>query len=155
MRQYYIGTDIIRDALIAQPNLNVVTLGDLYSIDLNKQTIFPLGHIQVNQATYEGQVIRMNISVFVMDRVDVSKTDPRDEQDIMYGNDNTHVILNEQLATLNKMFARLERGDLYRDLYQLDGVPVCLPFFERFENLLVGWNGTFDLLLPNTDVTIC
>jgi hypothetical protein len=44
---------------------------------------------------------------------------------------------------------------LYSDLYQLDGNPICTPFTERFENLLAGWTATFDVLLANTEISVC
>ena len=37
--------------------INTVTQGDLFDVDLNKQTIFPLVHLIVNNATFEENVI--------------------------------------------------------------------------------------------------
>jgi hypothetical protein len=155
MRQFYNITKTIKDTLEAHSQVNVVTYGDIYDVDLNKQTIFPLSHITVNQATFEGQTVRMSITVIAMDVVDETKEDPRNQNEPFYGTNNEQDILNTQLAVINDLVTELRRGTLYTDLYQLDGNPTCVPFTERFENLLAGWTATFDVLLSNTEISIC
>jgi len=44
MRQFYDITQKLKDTLEAHSQVNVVTTGDIFDIDLNKQTIFPLSH---------------------------------------------------------------------------------------------------------------
>jgi hypothetical protein len=155
MRQFYDITTKLKDTLEAHSQVNVVTTGDLFDIDLNKQTIFPLSHIIVNQATFEGQVVRMSVSLVCMDVVDDTKEDPRAQPEPFYGTSNVQDILNTQLAVINDVVQELRRGTLYSDLYQLDGNPICTPFLERFENLLAGWTATFDVLLANTEISVC
>jgi hypothetical protein len=155
MRQFYNITKTIKDTLEANSQVNVVTFGDIFDVDLNKQTIFPLAHIMVNQATIDEQTVTINLSVMAMDIVDVSKADPRDQNEIFYGTGNEQDVLNTQLAVLNDLMAQLKRGTLYTDLYQLSGSPTCIPFTERFENLLAGWTATFDVILPNTEISTC
>lgn len=155
MRQFYNITKTIKDTLEAHSQVNVVTFGDIFDVDLQKQTIFPLSHITVNQATFEGQIVRMNITIIAMDVVDETKEDPRDQNEPFYGTNNEQDILNTQLAVINDVVAKLRKGTLYTDLYQLDGNPSCVPFSERFENLLAGWTATFDVLLPNTEISTC
>lgn len=155
MRQFYDITKKLKDTLEAHSQVNVVTTGDLFDVDLNKQTIFPLSHIVVNQATFEGQVVRMNVSLVCMDVVDETKENLRDQVEPFYGINNEQDILNTQLAVINDVVQELRRGTLYSDLYQLDGNPICTPFTERFENLLAGWTATFDVLLANTEISVC
>jgi len=151
IRGYYLITETIKDKLLADVNVNTVTTGDITKVDLNKQTIFPLSHIIINQSILEEQVIRFNVSVLAMDVVDVSK---EPVTDLFRGNDNEQDILNTQLAVLNKLTQVLSRGTLFQDKYQLDGTITCEPFYDRFENELAGWTATFDVLIPN-DITIC
>lgn len=155
MRQFYNITKTIKDTLEAHSQVNVVTTGDIFDVDLNKQTIFPLSHIMVNQASFEGQIVRVNISIMCMDVVDETKEDPRSQSEPFYGTNNEQDILNTQLAVINDVVTKLRKGTLYTDLYQLDGNPTCVPFSERFENLLTGWTATFDVLLPNTEISSC
>ena len=73
MRQFYDITQKLKDTLEAHSQVNVVTFGDVYDVDLNKQTIFPLSHIMINQASFEGQVVRMSVSLICMDVIDETK----------------------------------------------------------------------------------
>ena len=155
MRQFYDITTKLKDTLEANSQVNVVTTGDVYDVDLNKQTIFPLAHIMINQASFEGQVVRMSLSLICMDLVDETKENPRAQAEPFYGTSNVQDILNTQLAVINDLVQELRRGTLYTELYQLDGNPTCLPFTERFENLLAGWTATFDVLLANTEISVC
>jgi|TARA_R100000278_G_scaffold40193_1_gene35388 hypothetical protein len=150
MTGFYDLTDKIKDTLQAEPFVNTVTYGSLDDIDLNKQTIFPLSHIIVNNVAVGTKTLRFNISVLSMDIVDESKK----EADDFVGNDNEQDVLNTQLAIQNRLLALLQRGDLYTDKYQVEGEVTCEPFVDRFENKLAGWAATFDVLIPN-DMTIC
>jgi hypothetical protein len=151
IRGFYQLTETIKTQLLSDPNVNTVTTGDITKVDLNKQTIFPLSHIIINEVTVEEQVLRFNISVLAMDIVDVSK---EPTTDVFRGNDNEQDVLNTQLAVLNKLSQVLGRGTLYKEEYQLEGVVTCEPFYDRFENELAGFTATFDILIAN-DITIC
>ena len=155
MRQFYNLTQTIKDTLEAHSQINSVTFGDIFDVDLNKQSIFPLGHIMVNQASIDGQTITINVSVMCMDVVDETKEDLRDQSEPFYGINNEQDILNTQLAVINDLVTKLRKGTLYTDLYQLSSIPTCIPFSERFENLLAGWTATFDVILPNTEISSC
>lgn len=131
--------------------VNTVTQGNLFDIDLSKQTIFPLVHIIVNTASLEGNVVRYNISILAMDIVDITKDEEENKFD---GNDNELYVLNTQLQVLTRCYELLLRGDLWTDKFQIDGNPTCEPFVDRFENKLAGWTMTTDILIPN-GMTIC
>ena len=151
MTGFYDLTDKIKDTLQAEPFVNTVTYGSLDDVDLNKQTIYPLSHIIVNNCTVASNLLRFNISVLAMDVVDESKLETTDN---FVGNDNEQDVLNTQLAVINKIIHLLRRGSLYTSKYQLSGDPVCEPFYERFENRLGGWACTMDILIEN-DISIC
>ena len=151
MKGFYNLTDKLKEALLAEPFVNTVTFGSLDDIDLNKQTIFPLSHIIVNNTTVGSKTLTFNVSILSMDIVDISK---EATTDIFIGNDNEQDVLNTQLALLTRIINTLQRGDLYTELYQVEGNVNCEPFVDRFENKLAGWAATFDVLVQN-DMTIC
>jgi len=151
IRGFYLLTETIKDQLLGDVNVNTVTTGDIYDIDLAKQSIFPLSHIIINNVTTQEQVLTFNISVLAMDIVDESK---EATTDIFRGNNNEQDILNTQLAVLNKLVMVLRKGTLYTDQYQLDGDATLEPFYERFDNRLAGWSATFDVFVKN-DIDIC
>lgn len=151
IRGFYQITETIETQLLADVNVNTVTTGDIFDIDLSKQSIFPLAHIIVNSVTLQEQVMSFNITVMAMDIVDESK---EATTDIFRGNNNEQDVLNTQLAVLNKLIMVLRRGDLYSDKFQLVGDPTLEPFYERFDNRLAGYAATMDVIIHN-DITIC
>lgn len=132
----------IKDVLLAEPFVNTVTEGDIFEVDLNKQTMFPLSHIILNSATHQGNVLSFNITVLLMDVI--NQKDDSNKVDIW----------NTQLLLATRVLNRLNRADIASDFWELTGQPTYEPFTERFENDLAGWAVTFDVLVRN-DITIC
>ena len=151
MTGFYYIVSTLRDYLKANGFTNTVSTGDIFEVDLAKQTIYPYVHIIVNNATPKENNISMNLSVLFMDIVDLSK---EEALNVFDGNDNLLDVLNTQLTLANKMVSDLIRGSLYTSLVQLEGDALCEPFTDRFENKVAGWTVTFDLIVPNT-MTIC
>jgi len=151
VRGFYRLTQAIKTALLADINVNTVTIGDITDVNLNKQDIFPLSHIIINNVIDDQRVLRFNISILACDIVNQSKTET---VDIFTGNNNLQNILNTQLAVVNKLTQRLRMGDLYTDMYQVEGSSSMTPFYDRFENQLAGWTCTMDVLVYN-DILIC
>lgn len=148
---YYAILNTLKTELEATNLVNTVTEGDIFRIDLSKQTIFPLAHIMINNATFESNVIRYNVSIIAMDIVDISKDETTD---IFIGNDNEQDVLNTQVIMLNRVYDKLIRGDYFLNSGIIDGNPTLEPFIERFENNLAGWTMTFDYLIGN-EMTVC
>lgn len=132
----------IKNGLLDEPFVNTVTEGDIFDVDLNKQTMFPLSHIIINSATHQGNVISFNITILMMDIL--NQKDDSNKVDVW----------NTQLAVAIRLLDRLNRGDLRNDFWELTGNPSFEPFTERFENDLAGWAVTFDVLVRN-DMSIC
>jgi hypothetical protein len=150
MSTYYEITTKIKDQLELDKFVNTVTIGDIFKVDLNKQTIFPLSHIIINNASYQGNILVYNVSILSMDIVDESKDMVTD---IFLGNDNEQDVLNTQLSVANRFLEILRRGTLADD-YELIGNPNIEFFTERFENKLAGVTFTFDIGIANK-MTIC
>jgi hypothetical protein len=151
MANFYTIIDTLKNHLDNDAIVNTVTTGDIFQVDLAKQTIFPLAHIMVNSAVFEANVIRFNISLLAMDIVDISKSLTTD---VFLGNDNEIDVLNTQHAVLNRVYDIMKRGSLMYDLFQVEGTATLEPFTERFENYLAGWTMTLDIVTPN-EMTIC
>jgi hypothetical protein len=102
MKGFYDITTKLKDHFTADPIINTVTEGDIFEVDLNKQTIFPLVHMMINNASFETNVVRFNVSLIAMDIVDISK---KATTDIFRGNSNEQDVLNTQLEVLNRAYA--------------------------------------------------
>ena len=146
MSTFYEITQAIKNKLQEDLFVNTVTTGDIFKVDLNKQTIFPLSHIIVNSVTYAGPVLNYNISILCMDIVDESKSLTTD---IFLGNDNEQDVLNTQLAVANRFLEVLNRGALAEDYELVNGSANIEFFTERFENKIAGVTVTFDMAIEN------
>jgi len=150
-RAFYLVTDTIKTQLLADPNVNTVSFGNIQDVDLSKQTIFLLSHVIINSVSFLDKRLNFNISVISMDVVDVSK---EQTTNIFRGNNNEQDILNTQLEVQNRLIQELKRGDLYTSQYQVVSDPNTEPFSDRFENEVAGWAVTFDVI-TNNDISIC
>lgn len=151
MNGYFYIVNTLKTYLKANPFINTVSIGDIFAVDLTKQTMFPLSHIIVNNATLAEVTTSLNISILFMDIVDDSKSEITD---IWEGNDNEQDVLNTRLAVAQRLTADLMRGSLYTSQVVISGEPSAEPFTDRFENKIAGWTLTFDVIVPN-DITIC
>ena len=151
MNGYYSLLNELNTHFTADPLVNTITQGSIFNVDLGKQNLFPLVHIMVNQVTFNDNVMTANVTLMAMDNVSQRKEEPTTKFET---SDNEIDVLNTQLAILNRAFEMLKHGNIFDNLYHLNGAPVCEPFVERFENYLAGWAMTFDVDFPN-DMTRC
>jgi hypothetical protein len=151
MKGFYEISQAIKNQLDDDAFVNTVTIGDIFKIDLNKQTIFPLSHIMINSAAYNGNTFNYSISVLCMDIVDESK---EATTDLFVGNDNEQDVLNTQQMVATRLLEMLRRGDLYDDGYQLQDGASIEYFVDRFENKIAGVTVTMNIVAQN-DMTIC
>jgi len=146
MNGYYSLLNELNTHFTSDPLVNTITQGSIFNVDLGKQNLFPLVHIMVNQVTFNDNVMTANVTLMAMDNVSQRKEEPTTKFET---SDNEIDVLNTQLAILNRAFEMLKHGNIWDNLYQLNGAPTCEPFVERFENYLAGWAMTFDVDFPN------
>lgn len=146
MSNYYDIATKLYNEINNNPLVNQVTKGDLSDVLNNKQNMFPLCHIMVNNATLSNQVLNFNVSIICMDLVDFSK----DETTTLYvGNNNEDDVMNTTLTILNRVYESMYRGEL-KDIYDILSDATCEPFFDKFSENVAGWTMTFDISTENT-----
>ena len=146
MKSFYNVIDSIKTAVNAEPFNNNVSFGDIADIDLSKQSIFPLAHIMVNNMTVEQQHVSFNVTLFLMDLVDVSK---EPDTSLFLGNDNTQDVLNTQAALATRVIRVLQKSNLYKQDFELPNAASCEPFTERFDSAVTGWVFTLPIIIEN------
>ena len=151
MKSFYKVIDTIRDVVNAEPFNSTVEEGNIADIDLKKQTIFPLANVNINNMTIEENHVIFNVTLFLMDIVDVSK---KNDTTQFLGNNNSQDIINTQSALAVRVIRVLQKSDLYRSEFEITGSVNCEPFEERFDNNLAGWACTFDIA-TKTDMSYC
>lgn len=152
MNQVYKLLDAIRDKIRSNPHAYTVSTGDIWEIDLNKTTSFPLAHITVNSVQFVNNTIQFTLRMMALDIVDFNKE--IESMDMFYGNSNIHDVFNTQLMVVNDVVTSLRRGELYSDRLQLLNEPTAEKVQDRFENLLAGWSVEIEISMPN-EISIC
>jgi hypothetical protein len=150
MTVFYDILNKVKELLEADNDVNTVTYGNFDETAMNKHTTYALSHFVVSDVTYNGSTSLVSISLYCMDIINQSK----DAETTFAGNDNLHDVLNTQLAVITRLLEQLRRGDVRDDKYHLNGNPSLVPFQERFEDDVAGWECTFVIEIPN-DMTIC
>lgn len=130
--------DKAREILENDALINKVTEGDLFEVDLSKQTIFPLAHIMLGNVTQGTNTLTVQMSVMFADVIE--------EDDSNYVD-----VWNRTLTSARRFVELLRRTD---NLFVTDGDVIHEPFRDRFVNKLGGFMSTIDITVPN-ETTIC
>jgi hypothetical protein len=130
--------EILETVCINDENIKAVTKGDITRIDLAHHSIFELAHIQINDIDITtdltvNRVMYSNITIFLMDKLYIAKDSKNNEIDILNtlfvaGNNIINNLLNNYDVQINPNSVSFE------------------PFTERFENVLVGYAITFNIV---------
>ena len=143
--------EILRDCCLDNKLINTVSQGDISEVDLDKQSIFPLAHIIVNNAQFSSTIITYNVTILFMDMVTEGKDSGVDITEAeIYANDNENWVFNSMLNSGNHVTDIFNSGSkndgntrIVRESVQAE------PFKDRFENLLAGWSFTFNVETRN------
>ena len=156
MKEFYDLIDKLYEELNSNDFVNTVTFGNIMDVDLAKQSIFPLSHINIQDAVFGEHTITFSMQVIAMDLVDETKEDKfAATSEPQKGLDNKHDVLNTQLGVINRLQSKLRRGDLNDDNYVLDSDATATMFEDRFENLMAGWALNLTISIPNNDIVVC
>lgn len=153
MKEYYDLIDNIYSTLIADNSVNTVTSGDIFDVDLSKQTLFPLAHLIISDISFDTGFMTFSINVIVMDVVDEFKEDKQATDNPEYLSDNKQDVLNTMLSVVNRLQGSVRQGSLNEDGYEISGTPSASQFEDRFESLLTGWSLTMNIQMRNDNVT--
>tara|TARA_A200000113_G_C8872899_1_gene357391 strand:- start:8162 stop:8653 length:492 start_codon:yes stop_codon:yes gene_type:complete len=153
MTTFYDILDTLKTYLQGNSNINTVTSGDIFEVDLAKQSIFPLAHIIVNNCTFQEHVVVFNVQVICMDVVHDANEDVKNQNDYFHGINNKQDIQNTMFFVVNGLQSAMRRGELFTNLFQIDSDFTADMFEDRFENLLAGWSLTFDVIVPNNQIS--
>ena len=149
MNGFYKTTQSLYTTLLAK-GFNVVTLGDNYKVDLERQTIFPYAHIIPESSIKSGNTTDYTFSVIGMDLVDFNKNEVTD----FFTNDNMQDVLNDIHNRLSQVLEYYERSQATSGIYSVSEDSTLTAFTDRYQNLLTGWELGITLTIA-TDGTTC
>lgn len=135
------------------PLVNVVTQGYFDDIDLDKMTLYPLVHIQINSGGFtNGQTVRFNVTLGALTDRDSNNEEIGSKE--FLSNTNEEDNYNEMFAVLNRIWTVM-----YQDFEDADITASADPDVEKvsddYANGLDGWLITFDVEMPNNVMSLC
>ena len=143
--------------------ISTTSVGDIWEVDLEKGTKFPLLHINpVNVSTGDSQ-LTYNFQIFIMDMVTEKEdwTDNNADADfskLVKTLSNEQDVLNETLQIVTDFIGMLRHSsrqslagvnDINEPLYFTQDQFTIEPFQERFDNLCCGWAFNIGVLVQN------
>jgi hypothetical protein len=149
MRSFYEVTDKMRELLLADGDIHVVSFGDPNEVDWDKQTVFPLAHVVPGSATLRGSTTVLSFDIALVDKVNQTREEDRDQHKPFQGSDNTQDILNTQLAVAIRLREEFRRGDTWDLGYDVEVDWSAAPLMDSYTNLLAGWVISMDVIVPN------
>ena len=124
--------------------ISTTTVGDIYDIDLEKNTLYPLMHINPVNVSTGTFGLTYNFQIFLMDLVD---TDNANEQDVY--NDVLQTCIDIiSIFRNSKWQAQLEL-DINAPVYFTEGDYTLEPFTERFDQSVTGWTFEIGIVVAN------
>ena len=141
--------------------IQTTTVGDIWQVDLAKETKFPLMHINpVNVTTGQAQ-LNYNFQIFVMDLVSEKEnwTNTNFQSAVRLGNEQE--VLSDCLSICVDLIgifrhskqqsanAGTNANDINSPIYFTDGEFTLEPFSEKFDNEVTGWVFTLSILVAN------
>ena len=138
--------------------ISTTTVGDIFDIDLEKNTKYPLMHINPINVTTGRVGLTYNFQIFVMDMVD---TDDANEQDVY--NDVLQTCIDIISIFRNSKWQAQLVLDIDAPVYFAESEFTLEPFTERFDQAVTGWvfqlpitvqNDFQSCNIPMTDIPI-
>jgi hypothetical protein len=152
MQTYYSFVQFFNNVCSAHPSVTTFSNDDIRNIDTEKQTLFPLANLIVNNVTIDYGLMTYNVTLMVMDRVEVVQEDsigPYNILDYNYrGQSNLLDVHNSTLLTINDIISYIYRNPQALD-YNVTTAALITPFEERFSNLLAGWAADINVTVGN------
>ena len=124
--------------------ISTTTTGDIFSIDLEKNTKYPLMHINPVNVTTGRVGLTYNFQIFVMDLVDPGK---ENEQDVY--NDVLQTCIDIISIFRNSKWQAQLALDIDAPVYFTEGDYTLEPFTERFDQSVTGWVFQIGILVDN------
>jgi len=125
--------------------IKTVSSGDIYEIDLEKNTMYPLMHINPVNAIAGTHEMTLNFQIFIMDLV---FPDQSNEQEVL---SDCLQICNDLIGTFKNGESLLlsNQGVNAIPKYFTDGDISLEPFTERFDSSVTGWVFTLPIIIEN------
>lgn len=133
--------------------VNTITQGDFDKLDLDKMNLTPLVHISIGNAVFSnGSTVGFDVQVGAHTVRDFNKNEV--VSDKFWLQDNEVDNLNEMLAILNRLWSKIHLGFTNNDISTTEN-PSLSQTIDEGTNTLDGWILSFQVVMPNTELSLC
>lgn len=136
--------DTLKELGAKHQQIKTTTTGDIYDIDLQKNTLYPLMHINPINVSTGTFGVTYNFQIFVMDLVD---SDNANEQDVY--NDVLQTCIDIISIFRNSKWQAQLTLDINAPVYFTEGDYTIEPFTERFDQDVTGWVFQIGIVVAN------
>ena len=152
---YYNILNYFKTIMENHPIISAVSQGDIFDVDQDEFPDYPIGNVQILDATFKVSSTDYTIQLIIADKVKNKNNEsvPRTnmQQIPYYGTNDVVDIHANALGIINDLTSYTQRSVA---AFEINGEIVSEPFMDRFNNGLAGWVATFTLTTHN-DRPIC
>ena len=156
-KTYTNAIDTLKQLGAEHEQIATTTTGDIWKIDLAKNNLFPLFHINPVNVTTGQSSLTYNFQLFVMDSV--TEKENWTEANIQSANylSNEQEVMSSCLQICTDIIGMMRHSkwqgagelDINDPVYFTEGEYTIEPFQERFDNLLTGWVFSIGIVVQN------
>ena len=136
--------DTLKELGEKHQQISTTTTGDIFDIDLEKNTKYPLMHINPINVTTASFGLTYNFQIFIMDLVE---PDDANEQDVY--NDVLQTCIDIISIFRNSKWQAQLSLDIDAPVYFTEGDYTLEPFTERFDQSVTGWVFQIGIVVAN------
>ena len=125
--------------------ISTTTVGDIFDIDLEKNTLYPLMHLNPVNVTTRRTELVYNFQVFIMDLVE---PDGSNEQEVY--SDVLQICIDIIGILSNSKWQAQLALDINAPVYFAEGEFTLEPFKERFDQSVTGWVFNLGITVQNS-----
>ena len=143
--------------------ISTTSVGDIFDVDLSKETKFPLLHLNPTSVTTGDSQLTYNFQIFIMDMVTEKANWTENNADANFPKlyktlSNEQDVLNETLQIATDFIGMLRHSeqqslagtnDINAPIYFTQDQFTLEPFSERFDNLCCGFVFNIGVLVQN------
>jgi hypothetical protein len=156
-KTYNNAIDTLKQLGIEHKQIETTTTGDIYDIDLTKNTLFPLFHINPTNVQTGDATLTYNFQLFIMDLVSQKKDWKESTIQSADNLSNEQEVLSSCLQICVDIIGMMRHSkwqgagalDINDPVYFTEGQYSIEPFTERFDNTVTGWVFSIGIVVQN------
>jgi len=149
--------DTLKSLGAQHQQITTTTTGDIFDIDLSKNTLFPLMHINGVNVTTGPSTLTYNFQIFIMDLVSEKSNWTQANIQSATKLSNNQEVLSDCLQICTDIISIFRHSqwqaqlslDINAGVYFAEGEFTIEPFSERFDNELTGWVFPLSIIVEN------